>query len=1036
MVIITYDILNKIETNIPFPIYKYDSNDTIAEKIFISAQTDIDIIRLYYKYIIIDAKNFENGNITINYYSLHDYILKNNIIYKFNLLNLRTHSIDNLDIAIDYIYKNIKKIDTLSIQSLFVFILKNDFNKDIKHLIDISLNNYKKLQKNLYELYNKEYINIKSIKISNINKVIPFDKNDMPKYNIKNINLINILKSEDKSKQYYINIIKLYKSFPLSNKIPFMVINIGDTPSVKIYEKFSNKKEILGWILNDKNKIKSTKGIYMKYIHSDNLQVNINIFTNGEVNISIDNSGIINFTKLLDLNKTIISNLINTISKYFLNLETKLHNVFIKVLYFTFTIYSDINISQLSRIVDNNKKFYRLVANTNDSMKISYKSHTIMILRKYKHNNNTYFEVNSSVKYNNDYYINEEFINSVIFDTSLLFLQKPIKRTTNSIELIDSISKLKFTIEDKNTANIKILRKKGIINKAINCQKFRQPIIAKSTFKQKTGYPLEYNNNIYICPNKKVPYPGITVTNDICCFKKDQRNKPIFKQFFKKDSFQIDYNILQTNILKHIIKTNKLLDFGRLAIFTNPLFDNKTYYRLGNYNNYYSLLHIFNVVFKTNNNIDNLISKLTKEKYNTLNISTDIEYEDLHDKLQNPDNTILEHKYIIELLCDYYNINCFIISNNYTKSNTKNIIEYYQKNNKDKVILISKFENVGYELIVDTDKQMIYSINDTLIISLLRYIKFIPNNLNYSTSTNIYTKYLSNLFTKQIVSLNNNVIYFYTTIYGLLPINWCKSKMIDSIKTINLGDTEFKTLLLPYDTQLIKLYKFISKFPELKQQYNPISYIIHPNNKVILGIKCNNGLIIPVKEEKFTQKKKTNLSIEYSYFYYDFYNSLEQDFNDSRIKSIFVFNYYNELLLRLKLQISLVITKKEFESIESLLYSNISFIEKFNSINNILTNSIKNNIIFKSLLPNKPVDIPLSRIDCNTIYCINNKLGIEEKYFKFFMNIITNEILNGNTDIKNKKINIEIEDKNQFIVRQYEKVFTNLAELKSFIHLG
>lgn len=1021
---IIYDTINDKKINIPFPIYKYDTNNTITEKIYISTvnnsstNNEIDIIRLYYKFIIIESRDDK----MIKFYSLRDYIIKNNYIYEYNILKKDIYDTFIFSDIITKIRNDIKNIDETTIQNLLFNILKTEYYKNVNRYLDIPIDLYIKLQEKLYQMYKSDYENIKHIKSTDFKKIIKYDKNNDVTYNIKNINIINILHSKSNT-NYYLNIIKLYKSLQLDNTIPFIAININNIPNIKVYEKFEDKKILLNWFVNEKNKLKSVKGLYMKYIYNKDLTVNINIFNNGEVNISIDNTGRINFVDTNKINIHIINYIIGNINKYFFNLDTKLLNTHTKIIYLSFNIHSNMNSIDLTRIIDNNKKFYRLISNTKDSIKMAYRSHAIMILRKHKTKNDVYFEINCNIKYNTDYLLDNYMIDAMLHDTALLFLQKPIIRIKDSISLFESANNLKFTIHDKETANIKLLRKKGIIVKAVNCQKFKQPIVTKSSFKLKTGYPLEYDNNVYICPNKKIPYPGITVTNDICCFKKDQRNKTVYKKFFNKDIFKINYTDLKNNMEKHIIKTDKLLDFGRLGIFNNNLFKDQLYYRLGNYNNYYSLLNIFNVVSKTNIDMDLIIGSLTEKKYKTFLISNIINYSQFLYKLQNQESSVLEHRYIIDILLDYFQLNCFVICDN-------NII-YYHINDKPQTIVINKFMSVGYELVINNNKSFVFNSNSLIISNLLKYVKFIPESINYSTSRNIYTKYLSKIKTKQIVTINNDVVFFYTTIYGFIPINHYNSKMIEKVDSICINSVSFDNLLLDYNIQLDKINKLIIKYPLLKKQYTPISFILHPNHNTILGIKCINGMVIPIKH--ITSPKILSLKIEYSYFYPDFYNMIDKEIVDSRVKNMFVLNYYNELFLRLKLKLSMIISKNTVLKIDNIKDSDTTFVVKFNTINRLLVDNIKDDILLKSLLPNKPIELPLSRIECDQVYCLNNKLGIEEKYFKLFINIITNEILNGNTDIKNKKINVEIEDKNHFIIRQYEKIITNISDLKSFV---
>jgi hypothetical protein len=81
-------------------------------------------------------------------------------------------------------------------------------------------------------------------------------------------------------------------------------------------------------------------------------------------------------------------------------------------------------------------------------------------------------------------------------------------------------------ILQKEVKNIKKLKTGGI--SSVVCQKQRQPEINNERDKGATHYELVHKGNRYLCNNSPYLFPGFTVDENVCCFKKDQRRKEIY----------------------------------------------------------------------------------------------------------------------------------------------------------------------------------------------------------------------------------------------------------------------------------------------------------------------------------------------------------------------------------------------------------------------------------------------------------------------------------------------------------------------------
>lgn len=116
--------------------------------------------------------------------------------------------------------------------------------------------------------------------------------------------------------------------------------------------------------------------------------------------------------------------------------------------------------------------------------------------------------------------------------------------------------------------DIKELKAQGGIIDSRNCQEYRRPVLYKRENEahnnQKDAIPdgfMEYNEVPYICMKDDYPYIGFTSKGVVCCFKKSQKHKPIYKQMLQSNESKIivrPSNILVT--IKYKPQTNQNQD--------------------------------------------------------------------------------------------------------------------------------------------------------------------------------------------------------------------------------------------------------------------------------------------------------------------------------------------------------------------------------------------------------------------------------------------------------------------------------------------
>jgi hypothetical protein len=158
-------------------------------------------------------------------------------------------------------------------------------------------------------------------------------------------------------------------------------------------------------------------------------------------------------------------------------------------------------------------------------------------------------------------HIPADFDLSSIIERINLFISVSMSEKENQFNLeieSDSKEKLKMPEVKKNLKDIK----KVLSNfNTRDCQKIRQPHIDKEGNKiplKYDSYPVEIDNQKFICLNENYPYIGFTKQNNICCFKTNQFNN---EKFINNISYIEGYIYSDpVDLNGKIIKLFKILD--------------------------------------------------------------------------------------------------------------------------------------------------------------------------------------------------------------------------------------------------------------------------------------------------------------------------------------------------------------------------------------------------------------------------------------------------------------------------------------------
>lgn len=1008
-----FDTLQKKHIKLLVPIKEFDKQKEIKEKIFISTNSE-NFIKYIPDFIVLVDKN--------NFYSLYDYFIQNNLIFKYNILNNFDISNENVDIvAKDF------NIDKNSIYILLGIILQEILKQSVSSYTKNLIESNRNLHKELSEYY-ISLANTKNVKTSSLNKIIV--KNSEGSYNYTILScLVNVQFSE------YIDLLKLFKKMQLSENLPYLAMIYDKKSYIKVYKPFTDKNLLDSWLLKN-NTLKNIKGLNFK-LKIFNQYMNCSIYSNGSFHVLYNFNDSINVQDLIKINKQLNPLFLNikkhipidtSVIKYN-NINIKFHTKFV------------LSYNELIVNIQNNSDFSISRTKYNDIIYFIYKNTTPGFITTAYINDLLHYNINLTLKNIIDSDLNEDKIFNTIKNISSVFIRDTSLPKNSLQKILNNSIKIKKDIHKKTKANIKLLKEKGIINKPVNCQKIRQPKIQNEINTIDKAKSIIYNNNTYTCPSKKYPYIGVTITKDICCFKKNQQNKPTFLSFSEhKKEFEPDFSLLQDLFKQHILKTNKILNWGRLAYFN---INKKMYYRLGNYNNTYTLLNAFNLVTKQNIKIDDILNNINKNQFDTLYSSKFTNIESYKKYILNKnlnkeeiinDSTIILYKDYIDLLIFKYNLNCIIINN----LGTQQKYEYFISDFNLPFCLLYLHSNGHFEIIISSLKKFTFNFDDPLIQNILLYIKLIPSNIDYISSKILYYNYLKNKDVIQVKS-DSNIHFLITQEYGIIPTNQFSPELNISSKIKTITIKNINNYLLPLQTQYSKINKFIKDNPKLADPFTVIAQIQQPYTNVFIGLKLKNGLFIPTKNT--TKIKNLTVSIE-NYFldFYEFENVNENTEPDSRLDYIIKRNYILELYQRLQLVIS---KNLQVEKITKILENTDSYYIKLYKIQDILNTLLSKfvNITDNYLPKNIPLELPIYRLDCVNIFCNKisksngSKLNISKNVLNFMLLKIANELLlyNKTHQILTKKVSEYKISKDNYIIRKDEAIILDIKKLKQFI---
>lgn len=372
----------------------------------------------------------------------------------------------------------------------------------------------------------------------------------------------------------YIRLQNVFDLLELSDKIPLVAFNDSyrNNPKIKVYNhliEHVSENTIRSWIINEKKKLrqisyKKIRGLMVKY-HVPTLNIS-ETSVNNYIMLLLDEIGSITVKITLDEDNTrSLDNIIEIVTlevNSFMKTLNELTGIFISIQQLPPINKSNILVNSLNAkletsIIINKTKFKKMltkyeisrifeakdILNPKDKrqeiISIYYKrfgkkeiddsgqsSERLGITVNLK--DNPYKSNSSSILIYGAYNLNQlQTIVNEIMITSILSEETTISK--NIFEDSESEEEKAETSIKERKQNIKLLREKGIKIFSTKCQKTRQPIMITDQNKNSPDISkddqrfIDHMGSKYYCPNDDYKYPGFTVDNILCCFKKPGR---------------------------------------------------------------------------------------------------------------------------------------------------------------------------------------------------------------------------------------------------------------------------------------------------------------------------------------------------------------------------------------------------------------------------------------------------------------------------------------------------------------------------------
>lgn len=841
---------------------------------------------------------------------------------------------------------------------------------------------------------------------------------------------------------------RIFEEIQLDDTLPivyYAVDNISEEDrkrsyKLKVFKDF-NKEIVASWVVV-KGILKRPKGMVFKLLslNKENYST-INLYKNGDVVVKCKwtREDYATFGDIFgctsNVNK-LVNNLNHILGERYISnvLVNNNDNLHIEDLSIYITVKHTLEYNKIRKIIlMSMSDIFTLVES---SLDINYK---FLNLRYIK--DNVYIIIRNNITKIDDkeYKTSSVDIKNVKSEEQLIVVIKWIEKLFDLSRDPSEKDEMKL-VKQKKLTKLKRLKQESVNIDAVSCQKNRQPIISSDiTLLQDGGYPLVFGGKTFVCTNPSFKFPGFTTKGVPCCFKKDQRNKDIFK-INTNTSVKLINKINIDDILKqHVITTDKIVTDNRIGLIPpqiTRLFDNPKLFRLGTVQDSESFLNIFIKIF-------NLFDSLDTLKRFILEITTD----DLYASLENGhmknklslekfkelvvSKNIKHYEYFTDLLSRIYKVNIIIID--VSKDSRIVCPKTIAFQDAYEYLFIVKKDNFYESLIEIKGKKfkVVFDKENNMTKRLIKYYKkscidiLEPSEIAPLDYFQLQVAVGNNAFkvVGQTVNKINQVNYLITN-YGVIPVRNTGPAVVmgDPLSVIPIVKS-FKKLSLGKQFILLVKLHLLTKAEYLK----PIG-IVKDTSGVYHGIMTRLNIVIPVEHTR-----KIHLKIlEASRIFIRHKNSLKTTedllFNsqpprlDKRHVKVLRKKIFEELYQRLRLEMSKYIKREQSvkQELDKLIQKKDKkgILDIVNRIFKEVINIVDNPIPFVNMR-----QIPARRITCyentNMLNCNMNrfcswlgngvcKLRVEQKELEFLTDKIILEFISNATNIMNDMIDKEI----------------------------
>ena len=964
--------------------------------------------------------------------------------------------LDTQSKSFDKLFKKYKRDFPYLDSNLFIEVLKdiNGVNSKYEKMRDSERKKIRTALNKKASLMIK--VPISKVPSTEIDKIVKRDSQGDYGFSLANV----VLEVPEETRDSFVDSEALFNNFHLSERIPFISISkTGRKALIKVSSTLKNKPDLVkSWSTSERSKsgdyeeskkvvMKMPRNIMLKVLVRPEKYATVNIFKNGKVVMRItwvenehgDEKSLKEAIKIISKEIQKINELRRLI---FTDTTKKIpvptyENSLIRSIDTNLRFNLDFDKVAIESTLKNKKELqefvkHELFTKSRDEVKLQYKRVSKLIADKdvakvileeesdkkliIRIRTNPLYTSSTSVNIKNATNINQA---NVVYDFVVALFR--------SIYKSEDIPVSTPSVIQKSVSKLKALQLAGIPIDGRDCQKKFQPIIAskeeRPDLPRKESYAVFVKGKRLVCDDPNIPYPGFQQGGKVCCFKKDQRGKPIFMDYYVPEGEEAPARSRrQTDITKIIERFNldtdkyilkdKLLQPGQIGVLPDkikylfkkiPSEKKSSFLRIGVEQRSDQFLNAImeavrkhlekdDKIFNNLKDFKNiLIEYLSKNRFISLengNIAKSISMTHFKENILRPNQ--LNENVLLDLVSRASKVNVWILSeklgNVLCRSGDP------QEFNKNVFILkkeIPETKTVHYEPIFEfstsknsdvTEIKRVFS-NNSEIAKLIRELYMYSCESTPIVQTE-YTEPLPakktfDILTKNDITVSHQIMNPFKQIIFLI-VDFKKRKLIIPVKPSGAVDNEDVKIMKDVTDFKLKITpKILGFYTKLFQQTNlmlrPVSQIIM--NDDLVAVVLENGLFVPSNPTSRINEFPIS-DINYYEYIDAFLANPEQQVVDARMKTMMRLDYYTHMLHQIRYEFSTFINDPANKPYKNDLKDTIESVTKTRSQKTKEIKDMVKKIISRIIVTKKDSDLPFSlsrdRHRCSGSTCDKN----------------------------------------------------------------